>query len=225
MSVGDDALPPLAQLLAAHAASGQADRHRAVWAFDARLAKVARTTSEAMIGQMRLAWWNDVVDDAAGVKGQGEPVVDAMRASGAMGVPGRSTAGLTAMIDGWEVLVVEPEIDVQGLRDYAAGRGGGLFLALGDVAEAPEWLMAAGQVWALWDLAGHVGDDALAGAAIKLAREIVPQVDGARWTREWKPLRIAFMLARQDIVAGQGAPVGMPRALAWRLLRIALVGR
>lgn len=220
MSMGDDALPPLAQMLSAHAAGGQVERHRALWAFDARLAKVARTTSEPMIGQMRLAWWNDVIADAAGVKGQGEPVVDAMRASGAMGAP-----GLEAVIDGWEVLVVEPEIDAQGLRDYAAGRGGGLFRALADEADAPEWMVTAGQVWALWDLAGHVADEALARAALELGRELLPQVDTACWTRAGKPLRIAFTLARQDVLAGQGAPAGMPRALAWRLLRIALVGR
>lgn len=225
MRLGDDALPPLAVLLAAHAASGQTERHRALWAFDARLAKVARTTSEPMIGQMRLAWWNDVIDDAAGIKGQnlkgtGEPVVDAMRATGAIQAP-----GLSAVIDGWEVLVVEPEIDLLGLRDYAVGRGGGLFRALADASEAPDWLIAAGQVWALWDLAGHVGDEALATAALELAQTLLPQVDGADWTRDWKPLRIAFTLARQDVAEGRGAPTGISRALAWRLLRIALVGR
>lgn len=220
MSLDEDAVPPLGLLLAAHAGGGQAARHRALWAFDARLAKVARTTSEPMIGQMRLAWWNDVIDDAAGIKGQGEPVVDAMRVTGAGGAP-----GLVAVIDGWEVLVVEPDIDGQGLRDYAAGRGGGLFRALANAADAPDWLAAAGQVWALWDLAGHVGDEALAQAALALARDLLPQVDGARWPRAWKPLRIAFTLARQDVLAGRGAPMGMPRALAGRLLRIALVGR
>ncbi|MEC3910894.1 squalene/phytoene synthase family protein [Sphingobium sp. CR2-8] len=220
MMVAEDAMPPLALLLSAHAGPGQVERHRALWAFDARLAQVARTTSEPTIGQMRLAWWNDVVDDAAGLKGQGEPVVDAMRATGAIGAP-----GLCAMIDGWEILVVEPEIDVQGLRDYAAGRGGGLFRALAGVADVPAWLDAAGQVWALWDLAGHVGDPALAQAALGLARDALAQAEGAGWTRAWKPLRIAFTLARQDVLAGRGAPVGMPRALALRLLRIALVGR
>lgn len=220
MSLGDDALPPLAMLLSAHAPGRQVDRHRALWAFDARLAKVARTTSEAMIGQMRLAWWNDVIDDGTGMKGQGEPVVDAMRASGAMRAP-----GLSALIDGWEVLVVEAEIDLTGLRDYAVGRGGGLFGALAGVADAPEWLTTAGQVWALWDLAGHVGDEALAKAAVDLAQTLLPQVEGARWTRAWKPLRIAFTLARQDVLGGRGAPTGISRALAWRLLRIALVGR
>jgi phytoene synthase len=220
MSLGEENLPPLALLLSAHAPGGQGDRHRALWAFDARLAKVTRTTSEAMIGQMRLAWWNDVIDDGTGMKGQGEPVVDAMRESGAMRAP-----GLSALIDGWEVLVVEPEIDLTGLRDYAAGRGGGLFRALAGVADAPEWLIAAGQLWALWDLAGHVGDEALAKAAVELAQAILPQVEGARWTRDWKPLRIAFTLARQDVLDGRGAPTGISRTLAWRLLRIALVGR
>ncbi|MCI4589964.1 hypothetical protein MOK15_07645 [Sphingobium sp. BYY-5] len=219
MSGAEDGLPPLAILLAAHAGA-QAERHRAIWGFDGRLAKVARTTSDRTIGQMRLAWWNDVIDDADNRKGRGEPVVDAMRATGAMAAP-----GLVAIIDGWEVLVVEPDIDAQGLRDYAVGRGGGLFRALADAEDAPAWLTAAGQVWALWDLAGHVDDVALAQAALGQARELLPQVEGARWPRAWKPLRIAFTLARADVLAGRGAPAGMPRGLALRLLRIALVGR
>lgn len=169
---------------------------------------------------MRLAWWNDVVEDAQGIKGQGEPVVDAMRACGAMTAP-----GLVAMIDGWEVLVVEPEIDAQGLRDYAVGRGGGLFRALANIEDAPEWLVTAGQVWALWDLIGHVDDPALREAALTMARNLLPGLEGVCWLRGWKPLRIAFTLAQQDVLAGRGAPLGISRALAWRLLRIALVGR
>ena len=106
-----------------------------------------------------------------------------------------------------------------------SGICGGLFRALADVADAPDWLDAAGQVWALWDMAGHVGDTTLADAALALAREIAPRMDGGRWPRGWKPLRILATLAHQDVLAGRRAPVGMPRSLAWRLLRIALVGR
>ncbi|MDI1296848.1 MAG: hypothetical protein PSY12_13365 [bacterium] len=222
VSAAEGDLAPLALILSAHAGT-DAPRHRALWAFDARLAHVARSTSDAAIGQMRLAWWHDVVTDASGAKGRGEPVVDAMRDTGAIGAP-----GLVAVLEGWEILVVEPEVDLAALRDYAVARGGGLFRALADGAdagEAPDWLTAAGQVWALWDLAGHVGDDTLAQAAIGLARDMVPQGDGASWPGRWKPLRIAFTLARQDVLAGRGAPKGMPRGLALRLLRIALVGR
>lgn len=212
-------LAPMPSLLTAHSGL-QAGRYRAIWGFDARLAAVARTTTEPTIGQMRLAWWNDVIDDAAGVKGRGEPVVDALRATGAMAAP-----GLVSMIDGWEVLTIEPDLGDAQLQDYATGRGGGLFRALADETDAPAWLMAAGRVWALWDLAGHVGNPALAQNALGLARGIVPHVGDARWPRQWKPLRIAFTLARQDVVAGSGAPTGLPRSYALRLLRIALVGR
>ncbi|WP_188063960.1 hypothetical protein [Sphingobium sp. KCTC 72723] len=217
--MSDGELPPLVMLLSAHAGA-QADRHRAIWAFDGRLATIARTTSEAMIGQMRLAWWNDVIDDPHGVKGQGEPVIEQMRAAGVMAAP-----GLTAMIDGWEVLVVEPEIDGQGLRDYAAGRGGGLFRALADAPDAPDWLDEAGQVWALWDLSGHVGDDALADAALGQARAVLETMPLIRWPGAWKPLRLAYGLARQDVLAGRRAPVGVSRGMALRLLRLALFGR
>lgn len=212
-------LTPLPTLLSAHAGA-DGPRHRTIWAFDAQLAKVARTTRERAIGQMRLVWWSDVIEDPSGVKGQGEPVVDALRATGGMAAP-----GLVAMIDGWEVLVVDAEIDAQGLRDYATGRGGGLFRALAGQDDAPDWLVAAGQVWALWDLAGHVEEPALADAALALARDLSPLVDRARWPAAWRPLRIAFTLARQDVAEGRGAPRGMSRGQAFRLLRIALVGR
>lgn len=214
-----DALPPIAALLAAHAGK-DAPRHQAIWAFDARLAQVARTTSERTIGRMRLAWWTDVVEDVAGAKGRGEPVVDALRATGGIDAP-----GLVALIDGWDVLVAEADIDAAALKDYAQGRGGGLFRALAGASEAPDWLIGAGQVWALWDLAGHVGDVALADAALALARDLLPGLEHIRWPGDWKPLRIAFTLARQDVAAGRGSPRGMPRSLALRLLRIALVGR
>ncbi|MFX4085927.1 hypothetical protein ACKU27_12590 [Sphingobium yanoikuyae] len=214
-----DDLAPLARLLSGHAGRF-AERHRALWALDQRFAQIARTTSDPAIGQMRLAWWLGVVTDEAGVKGQGEPVVDWLRAIGALDAP-----GIPAMLDGWEVLVVEPEIDLTGLRDYAAGRGGGLFQALADVADAPDWLIAAGKVWALWDLSAHSGDEALADAAIGLARDLLPQVGDPLWPRTWKPLRIAYLLARHDVERGQRAPVGLTRNMAWRLMRIALVGR
>lgn len=214
----DDDLSPLAGLLAAYAGP-DAERHRAIWRYDARLADLTRTTSEAMIGQMRLAWWNDVIDDPTGVKGRGEPTVDALRATGAIRAP-----GLAVMLDGWEILVVEPEVGAAELQDYARGRGIGLFRALAGSDDLPDWLERAGQVWALWDLSGHVGDEALAQAALKLAEETLPS-DTGKWRPEWKPLRIAYTLARQDVLAGRRAPVGMPRGLALRVLRIALVGR
>lgn len=218
MSAIDDALSPLATILAGHAGA-DAPRQAAIWAFDERLAQVARTTSEPMIGQMRLAWWGEVIADMAAKRGQGEPVVDRMREVGAMDAP-----GLPAIIDGWEAVVLDSEMDSKSLLDYAAGRGEGLFRALAGTGDIPPFLEQAGRAWALWDLAGHVGDAALADAAIAMGRDMVP-TGVQKWPRTWKPMRIALALARHDLLAGRGAPRGLSRAMVLRILRIALVGR
>jgi phytoene synthase len=206
------ALFPLTGLLAAYGGAEGA-RHRLVWAFDARLAQLVRSTSEPMIGQIRLAWWQEALSDPIGVKGRGEPLVDAMRAAGMTSLP-----GLTAMIDGWEGMLGEIDLDL-----FARGRGGGLFQALAGEGSVPDWLIDAGRVWALWDLSGHVSDPALATRAVALARESL--IDAPPWLRGWRAMRIAYGLARHDVIRGRSAPSGLTPALYMRLLRIALVGR
>lgn len=201
----------LARLLAAYAPAGQWGTHRLLWALDERLADVARTTREPMIGQMRLTWWHEALADTAGVKGRGEPLVDAMRAQGCAGAP-----GIAAMVDGWEALLGDPDLEA-----FAAGRGGGLFRALAD-ADDPS-LEAAGRVWALWDLSGHVGNPALASRAVALARGLMP-VSLPAWPRGWKPMRIAYGLARADVLEGRAAPAGLTPGLYLRLWRLALLG-
>ncbi len=203
---------PLATLLAAYGGMDAA-RHRLVWAYDARLAQLVRSTSEPMIGQIRLAWWQEALSDPAGVKGRGEPLVDAMRAARLTSLP-----GLSAMIDGWEGMLGEIDLDL-----FARGRGGGLFQALAGVADVPDWLVDAGRVWALWDLSGHVGDPALAARAVALARESL--IEAAPWPRGWRAMRIAHGLARHDVMRGRSAPSGLTPALYMRHWRVALVGR
>src|SRR3546814_9620916 len=75
--VSDD-LATLPSLLSAYAGP-DAPRHRLVWALDARFSRLVATTSEPVIGQMRMAWWNDALTDESGVRGRGEPLIDAMR--------------------------------------------------------------------------------------------------------------------------------------------------
>src|SRR3546814_1488740 len=75
--VSDD-LATLPSLLSAYAGP-DAPRHRLVWALDARFSRLVATTSEPVIGQTRMAWWNDALTDESGVRGRGEPLIDAMR--------------------------------------------------------------------------------------------------------------------------------------------------
>lgn len=200
-------------LLSAYA-GGDAPRHRLLWTLDARLARLAATTSEPMIGRIKLAWWSEALTDPAGVKGQGEPLIEAMRAEGIA-----PPFGLAEWLDGWEAVMEDVDLDA-----FATGRGGGLFRSLAQAEIAPEWLIEAGAVWALWDLSGHSGDPEMAARAVARARERLLR-DEPRWPAEWRPLRIAYALARHDIMRGKTGPARLTPRLYGRLLRLALIGR
>nr|ART38503.1 G8 [uncultured bacterium] len=192
-----------------------------IWALDARLADIVRTTREPLIGQMRLTWWHDVVTDHAGIKGRGDPLVDALRQAGISASP----AALISLIDGWEVLLDAGELNDDALTAFAMARGGGLFRLLADGKGTTEWLENAGAVWALWDLSGHITNGGTARRALALARALLDAMPAAPQWRNSKPLRIAFGMARQDVMAERRAPATLSPALYGRMLRIALVGR
>ena len=209
--VGD--ITPLASLLSAYAGQ-DAPRQRLIWTLDARFARLVAPTSEPVIGQMRLAWWSEALMDESGVKGRGEPLIDALRAIGTA-----PPAGLSPWLDGWEAMI--GEID---LPAYAQGRGAGLFRALAGQEDIPDWLERAAMLWALWDLSGHAGDRGLADRAVELARSFtLPR--GLKWPKSWRPMRIACQLAHDDIRKGRAAPKGLTPALYLRLMRVALTGR
>ena len=189
-------------------------RHRLLWALDARLARLVATTTEPMIGQIRLAWWNEALTDNSGVKGRGEPLVDALRAA-ALAPP----AGLDAWLDGWEAMIGTVDLDA-----YATGRGRGLFSALAGQDDIPNWLADAGAVWALWDMSGHVGDSHLAAEAVRRARQRL-LASAPDWPAAWRPMRIAYALARHDIIRGRQAPAKLTPRLYLRLVRLALIER
>jgi phytoene synthase len=210
---------PLTRLLCAYARPEDAAAARLVWALDERLADLVRSTSQPMIGQMRIAWWDEALGDDSGAKGRGDPLVDALRATGVARRP-----GLPAMLDGWEALLGDG-IDSASLRTFADGRGGGLFRAVADEHEGPPWLAASGRLWALWDLARHLGpDDPMRAAALDLAREALPGIVAARWPRRWKMLRLATGLARHDVARGLSPSGRLTPRLYLRLVRLATLG-
>ena len=203
----------LATLFSAYAGKG-ISRHRLLWTLDARLARLVASTTEPMIGQLRLAWWQEALGDAAGVKGRGDPLIDALRTAGEA-----PPTGLTAWLDGWEAMIVDVD-----LESYATGRGGGLFQSLAGQAEVPGWLIQAGAAWALWDLSGHVNDFSISAQAISLARHKL-LTDDPLWPPSWRPMRIAYALARRDVMRGKVAPNRLTPGLYFRLLHVALSTR
>ncbi|WP_340264133.1 hypothetical protein [Sphingobium mellinum] len=175
------------------------------------MADIVRRVSEPMVGQIRLAWWREALADPSGVKGRGEPLVDAMRQAEVA-----PPFGLAAWVDGWDALIGEPD-----LKAYASGRGGGLFQALAGDEDVPEWLLETGAVWALWDLSGHARDSALADQAIEEARRRLLDTR-PRWPAAWRPMRMAYALARHDVMRGRRAPRSLTPRLYLRVLRLGL---
>lgn len=217
MTVAIEPSRPLSRLLIAYGRKDRRAVDRLLWAFDERLAALVRTTTEPMIGQMRIAWWEEALDDAEQVKGRGDPLIDALRATGAMALP-----GLAAMLDGWEALLTMEEADEAALLRFARARGGGLFAAL--ARQEGEDLRAVGSLWALWDLSGHVGDPKARAMAISLAATLVRDARAVDWPRGSRPLRIVTALARHDVSRGRPADTGLTPRLYGRLLRTALFG-
>ncbi|WP_375197692.1 hypothetical protein [Sphingobium sp.] len=213
MTESDEDLVALPSLLSAYAGR-EASRHRLIWRLDQRFARLVATTTEPMIGQMRLAWWNDALTDESGVKGRGEPVIDALRELNVA-----PPAGLSQWLDGWEALIGETDLSA-----YAMGRGAGLFRALAGRDDIPGWLEQAAMVWALWDLSGHVEEVAVVDRAIAMARSHLLS-GSVKWTKSWRPLRLAYQLAHHDIKRGRRAPPGLTPTLYMRLIRLACLGR
>jgi hypothetical protein len=210
---------PLSRLIVTYAPADQRAGDRLIWAFDERLAQLVRTTTEPMIGQMRIAWWDEALGDTSGARGRGEPLLGAMRARGVAGV-----AGLRWMLDGWEALISDGAPDEEAMRAFATGRGEGLFAALARTDDPPESLRAAGRLWCSWDLSAHLRPGPARDLAVTLARTELAAADAADWPKDWKALRLLTALARHDVSRGRASTGWTLRSYA-RLLRIALVGR
>lgn len=204
-------ISPLQRVLIA-AAGPMRDRASCLFMLDNACAQVARTVHEPLMAQIRLAWWRDGLLANTELPAHRSPEMDSLRALEGFG---RMQPHLVTMIDGWEELILFDGADPDAmLTAFARGRGGGLFAAFGGEG-------ASGAVWALWDLAGHLGDEALTETAVALARDM------ATGPRVRLPRMLAMMAsaARNDVRRGRGAPPDLTPGLYLRLLRIQILGR
>lgn len=179
----------------------------ALHALDIELARVIATTTEPMIGEIRLAWWREALLKLDAGQVPAQPLLTAIAAQVLpRGVSGRS---LEQLEDGFHRTLMGGK--------GATVRGAALFAALAIVLEAdPDAAMTMGQVWAL-------GEEARIGAMIPDAPVMTEPVASAL-----RPLAGLATLARRDIGrARQGRRVE-PRGTTMRqaiLLRSVVFGR
>jgi 15-cis-phytoene synthase len=161
----------------------------ALWDYDAALGRVVATTTEPMIGQMRLTWWYERMAGLDVGEVPREPLID--RLGAVVSDHDISGAMLAGLVDGWEVLLGPLPLSDEVLRDYARLRGDRLFELSGRVLgkNMPE---GAGGMWALIDFATRCSDATTARRAHGLARATGADIAiGGP-----KPLRILAQLAK-----------------------------
>lgn len=178
----------------------------ALFALDDKLAETLRTTSEPMLGQIRMQWWQDALAKLDGAPPPPEPVLEGIARDVLRdGVTG---ADVGQIVEGWRVLL-EAELDDMALRTHGA-RGRALFALAGRVAgaAATDPLERAGEGWALADLSVKLSDPAEAAAARRMAELALVEACSARWSRNGRALGAMAQLARMELA---GVPVGSPR--------------
>jgi 15-cis-phytoene synthase len=197
----------------------------ALFALDEALAQLLRTTREPALGQLRLAWWREALARLDSEPAPAEPVLQALaREALPKGVRG---ASLVPIVHGWEVLIEEEALDRDALRRFGEGRGE-LFVVAGAAigAASNDPLAAAGQGWALLDLARHLRAPAEAAEARDLAAPLLEEAVSRRWSRNGRALGALAHLARLDLRLPHGGepPIGAPHRVA-RLLWHRLTGK
>lgn len=185
-----------------HVPTSTRDAVAALWALDAALGRIVASTSQPMIGQMRLTWWHDAMLAGRG----GEPVLAALTTHvHPIGIDG---AALVPLVEGWEVLLDPLPLGADALYVHARARGDTLF-ALSAQAMGCPIAAGAGGGWALADFAGRCSDAVTARAAYAQARLRLRSVD-----RLPRALRILAHLAARDAAAERRTP-----RTRWQLLR------
>lgn len=198
------------RLVLRHAAPATRRRLAAVFALDARLAQIVRSTREPMLGRIRLTWWRDAL---AGLDETGrvpdEPVLLEVAAAG---LPGAALAG---MAEGWTILLDEDFAEVNQLDAYARLRGGTMFAVVGGETGAVE----AGAGWALADLAAHVSNADIAVRVRKIALERLTSAFDRSWRRDERSIGLLAWLAFVELRSS------LPFVRLLITLRFRLIGR
>ncbi len=194
-------LEPLQRLIAAYARSEDRDRFALLFALDARFAEIVRSTSEILIGQMRLTWWRDILTKPAAERPAGEPLVEQFNR---LEEWGESLTPLLTLLDGWEVMLDDFPWEDRQFDHYTTARGYGFFeFALAGGKSLSESQAEQARAWALWDFARHCSDASMRRSAFDRCSEIMESQPQPEFDRSGRPLSILCQLMIRDVRKGQ----------------------
>ncbi|MBD3731040.1 MAG: hypothetical protein IE933_15220 [Sphingomonadales bacterium] len=210
-------LPPL-QRLALNYAPPQA---RAVTgcllALDARMAQLVGQSREALLAQMRLAWWREQLAMSPEARARGDAVLDEIGSCWR-----GEEASLVALVDGWEELLADPPLRAGAALSFAQGRAiawGGAARLLGGETD---FALRAARRWALVDLAARLSDTDERAMAFRLAAE--EGTAPLRQSAALRPLAVLDGMAVRALRRGDPVMIEGRRAML-AVMRLGMFGR
>lgn len=202
-----DDLPLVQRLALSYAPASSREAVLTLLALDARLAAILRNRSEAMIAQIKLAWWRERLAEDPAHWPSGEPLLARLALwpgldGGAANDKPQDNAwshlkGLGGLVDGWEVLLAD-QLGEAEMQEFALGRSQAWeSLALIFAPDHADLVARAAKQWALADLAMHL--DHTEESA--LAKELALKEDWSlgRLPRSVRPLAVLHGLSRHAL--------------------------
>lgn len=210
-------LPTEFEIALSYTPADRRNRMRAYFTLDRRLSQIAAQTTEPMLGQMRLAWWREMLQKPADERPQGDASLDAIGEhwSG-------SETDLISLVDGWEALIAAQTLDADTISAFAKGRSAPFtsFVEPGSDVQIQR-ISDAGSAWAVADAAIRMSDEAERDMCIQ---EGLKRAGGARLPRSLRGLAILEALAIRSLK--DGAKTLMDgRGAALIAFKVGLLGR
>ncbi len=163
---------------------------------------VVRTTSEPMLGAIRLAWWRERLEELdEGKPAPAEPRLQAVeRELLPRDIAGKDLAGLEG---GW-LSLFDPFPWTVETSEAVWFRGRSLFWLGARVLGRPdEAIQSAGGIWALVDAARHCSDMPSRAMLLDQARTFARGLAEARFAWSLRPLSMIAALAVRDLRRGE----------------------
>jgi 15-cis-phytoene synthase len=193
-----------------------------LFALDAALGNVVRTTREPMVGRIRLAWWRERLQEIDQGIVPAEPVLEAT----AELIAGTSLTGamLAELADRWDPLLDDFPWPGETIG-AVAGRGATLFGFASNILGAGRDDLAriAGSLWSLVDVAKHCSDPESRFLLIDVARGRLGDFRGSA-DGSIRPLTMLGLLARRDVERWPEIEPEATPGRAWVLVRHKLTG-
>ncbi|KPM13613.1 squalene/phytoene synthase family protein [Citromicrobium sp. WPS32] len=170
-----------------------------LFALDRRLADAVRQASEPIIAQLKLAWWRDRFAQDRSDWPKGEPLLARLAAWDA------DVSQLASLVDGWEALLAEGPLTVEGITAFAEGHANAWALAAAALGEpGPPLPHHTALLWSYADLAQHCStpEDAERVRAVARERSLLGETP-PRLSRALRPFAVLGTQGLRSLRSGR----------------------